>query len=92
MLEQVYKSTGKKPKELEEMGTVPIEISHVLHYFLQISKSRQIGPSGPQPLLYSEIESYIRMFKPVLTQRDIEAIKACDIAFINETNNRKVNN
>lgn len=92
MLEQVYKSTGKKPKELEEMGTVPTQLNHVFYCFLQISKSRQIGPSGPQPLMYSEIESYINLFNPILTQRDIEAIKACDIAFINETNNRKVNN
>jgi hypothetical protein len=72
-LRQVYKTTGKKPKQLEALDNLPPEIAYIWLWFLEIS--------GHCPLTYAELESWNRLTCANLRPWEAEAIKSLDRLF-----------
>ena len=84
-LEQVQRQTGQTPKELE--GTpFPTLVSHIWSAFAALSSARTNGFSGPNPLSYTEIKSWVELTNASVSARDVEAIKSLDIVFIRTHN------
>lgn len=55
-LEQVYKQTGVKPKQLAEQPEKPEELEYLYNWFLELVRFHV-------PLTYAELESWSRLTK-----------------------------
>lgn len=85
-LEQVYKQTGIKPKELENDNDFPSILSHVWSAFVHISNGRSSGFSGPNPIQYSEIKAWCELTGTPLSSWNVEIIKLLDAKYIGALN------
>ena len=85
-LEQVYKQTGVKPKELENEHNFPSILSHVWSAFVHISNGRSAGFSGPNPIQYSEIKAWCELTGTPLSSWHVEIIKLLDSKYIGALN------
>lgn len=81
-LEQVEKQIGRKPKELVNPNEFPLVLAYIWSAFISLSRGRTIGFSGPNPLTYPDIESWMRLTGTPLNSRDIEAVKTLDNEYI----------
>jgi hypothetical protein len=84
-LEQVYKQTGRKPKELEK-PYFPEVLGHVWLAFLELNPSRPMGDGVCRALPYSEIKSYLETTETLLRPREVQLLKALDNAYLEVIN------
>lgn len=80
-LEQVEKQTGRRPKALNG-PEFPSGLEYIWSSFFEASKGRSSGFSGPNPLSYQELESWMRLTQTPLTPRDISVIKRLDQVYM----------
>jgi len=81
-LEQVKKATGYAPEGLENNTEFPNPLSHVWSFFLQLHQSRTMGFSGPNPITYSEIESWVKLTNNQPNPLDVGIIKRLDSLYM----------
>ena len=84
-LEQVWKSTGKKPDKLD-LPYFPSLLKYIWDSFLILSQGRQAGMSGPQPLTYTDIKSWVELTGYEVTPFELEVIKKLDSTYIKVIN------
>jgi hypothetical protein len=78
--EQVEKSTGKRPPELD--GPLMPECTELVwEVFCKLHSTRQAG-MGVSPISYTEIECYCRLTGIKLYQWQLRAIKTIDDAYL----------
>jgi hypothetical protein len=61
---------------------IPDVVSHVWNWFWVVNNRRQYSPNGPQPLTFSEIDSWVRRMDLDARPEEIEMLVAMDDAFI----------
>lgn len=86
-LEQIYKQTGRKPKELEG-PEFPHLMSYVWSAFLQLNDARTMSQHTANPISYVDIKAYIDVTHTVLSSRDIETIKELDKVYLRIMNQK----
>ena len=84
-LEQVERQTGRRPKELDG-PTFPTLMSYVWSAFINLSNTRSIGFSGPNPISYIEIKAWKDLTESPLTSFEVEAIKCLDTMYMRASN------
>jgi hypothetical protein len=80
-LEQVKKATGKTPQGLD-IPKLPVSLIYLWQTFVSISAGRQTGYSGPLPLSYTEIKSWIELTGCELTPFEVNSIKRLDNVYL----------
>lgn len=67
---------------LIEEPDIPEEGEHIWLWFWQLSRRRQQGVDGPQPLTYTEISECSRMTGEILLREEIAVITDMDDAYL----------
>lgn len=81
------KSTGRKPKELENPTEFPKPLSHVWSFFLELHSARTAGFSGPNPITFSEMEAWSKLTHQPINPFDVAVIKQIDNTYLRATSN-----
>lgn len=84
----IHKTTGKKPKELDNLIELPPEFAKVWEDFINLSSSRQSG-FGISPLTYTEIKSYTELMGIELEPWEVNMIKLFDRVTVSEVNKQQ---
>lgn len=91
----MWRQTGKKPKELEELVELPEEMKFVWEYFLRLNRRRGSTGFGVNPLSFCEIESFFKLNQIEYSPDEIFLIELLDnvaldhFAKESEKNNKK---
>ncbi len=80
-MRSVYEQTGIMPEDLEAIELPPILV-YLLGYFQQLSSARQCGMSL-NPLSFSEIDAWSRLYHLSLETWEIDVIKQLDLIYLN---------
>lgn len=82
-LESVWRQTGHKPKELDNLVEMPESLALVWEDFRALNASRNSNGYSANPLSYSEILSYCVLTNTDLKPWEVEVIKYFDNALMN---------
>lgn len=74
-LEQVYKTTGKKPKELAEAKPISIKFQYLYLWYLDIKTSEAIT--------FTELKNWCELTNNKLTNWELDTIRAIDRIYWN---------
>lgn len=74
----VQKTTGRRPKELDELVDFPQGMYFVWKYFIDLSDSRSTGVSSVNPIAYSEMLAYFQLHQIDTLEWEIDVIKRLD--------------
>jgi hypothetical protein len=66
----VWKTTGRKPRELEDIPLLPEEVGYIWDWYLRVR--------GHEPLTYSEIASWAALTGADPSPAEVEAIRRLD--------------
>jgi hypothetical protein len=81
-LEQAYKSTGRKPKQLQEVE-FPDFVGHLWEWFAELHSGRQYTADGSAlPLGFETIKAWSDLMNINTTAHEIRVIKQIDNIFI----------
>ena len=69
-----------------EEPEVPEQVDHVWSWFWQLSEKRQRGFDSPNPISYSDVESWARLTNNYILPEEVEAIMALDSAYLTAIN------
>lgn len=84
-LQEVERQTGQTPLPL--VGPeFPEEMLHVWSAFLSLNGTRSAGFSGPLPISYSEMKSWMELTGNYLSPWEVEAIKKLDAVYMKVVN------
>lgn len=78
----VYRQTGEWPAEFDSV-TLPGSCEFVWMSFLAMNKKRPTNGFGPNPLLFSEIDSWQRMNGVQFSEWELEALDDLDSVALN---------
>ena len=87
-LDQVWKSTGRKPQALES-PEFPEVISHIWIWFSELHNARPASGLGASPITYSEIVAWSTLTCVMPTPWEVSVIKRIDREFLT-VNSKKV--
>lgn len=82
-LELVWRNTGRKPKELDDLIVLPENTKHVWDWFLALHNARSYGMSM-NPISYSDIQAYFDLFDIKPDTWEVNCIKAMDVIAMNQ--------
>lgn len=74
----VWRQTGIKPKELEELVDLPESCKQVWQYFLELHSSRAGNGFGANPISYTDILSYCTLHDLQLEQWELVLLRRLD--------------
>lgn len=77
-LNSVWRQTGIKPKELEELKELPESCNQVWKWFIDLNNSRYSNGFGVNPLSYSDIKAYIDLIGIDIEEWELHLIKRID--------------
>lgn len=77
-LNLVWKNTGRKPKELDDLISLPDSTMHIWGWFIELNNARSSNGFGVNPLSYSEIWSYFNLMQVSPDEWEVKLIKALD--------------
>jgi len=80
-LESVHRQTGVRPKELDDLVSLPECMGYVWKYFLDLNSKRG-GGFGPAPISYQEMLSYFTLHNIEFNSYEISMIDALDREFL----------
>lgn len=63
----------------------PPAVDHVWEWFWDLSSRRMSGESGPQPITYTEIESFKRATGILVTSEEVRMLVQMDAAYRSES-------
>lgn len=85
MLLAVAEKTGEVPEEL--CGPpFPDRYGHIWSAFTEIHAGRSYSANGPNPLSWTDIDAWNRLFSQDLKDWEIRAIKALDLVWLRTMN------
>jgi hypothetical protein len=82
-LNSVWRQTGVKPKELEELKELPESCRQVWKWFIDLNNSRSSNGYGVNPLSYSDIKAYLDMISIDVEEWELNLIKRIDNEALN---------
>jgi hypothetical protein len=74
----VWRQTGVRPKELEDMLEFPQDMAQVWKFFIDLHNARSSNGFGVNPISYSEMYSYFKLIEIQPHDWEIETIKKLD--------------
>jgi hypothetical protein len=74
----VWRQTGVRPKELEDMIEFPQTVAHVWKFFIDLHNTRSSNGFGVNPISYSDIYSYFKLLEIQPYDWEIETITKLD--------------
>lgn len=77
-LEHVWKITGNKPAQLENLVELPRTMFLLWKWFVDLDASRTSSGFGVNPLSYSDILSYSILENVEFTSEEVQIIKKLD--------------
>lgn len=77
-LNSVWKQTGVKPKELEDLIELPESCAQVWKWFIDLNNSRTSNGFGVNPITYSDIKSYLDLINIEIEDWELNLIKKFD--------------
>lgn len=77
-LHNVWKQTGIKPKELEDLLTVPTNYMECWGWFLSLNESRSSNGYGLNPIAYSDISAYFDLHNISPEIWEVDLLKRLD--------------
>lgn len=77
-LENVWRQTGVKPKELEEIVELPESCYQVWRWFIDLHNTRGSNGFGVNPINYTEIKSYFDLLWITPEEWEVNLIKRFD--------------
>ena len=77
-LHNVWRQTGEKPKELEDLLTVPLDCTECWGFFLSLNESRSSNGYGFNPIAYSDILAYFQLKQIIPEDWEVDLIKRLD--------------
>ena len=77
-LESVWRQTGKKPKELEEVVSLPESCYKVWKIFIELNNKRSSNGFGVNPISYQEMHAYCQLHGTELELWEITVINKFD--------------
>lgn len=77
-MESVWRQTGKKPKELEDLVELPVEMQYVWEYFLRLNKRRTSNGFGVNPITFNEIDSFFRVNQIEYNESEVFILELLD--------------
>lgn len=77
-LNSVWRQTGVKPKELEELKELPESCQQVWKWFIDLNNSRSSNGYGVNPISYSDIKAYFDLIAVEAEDWELELIKRID--------------
>ena len=77
-LESVWKQTGIKPKELDDIVELPDCFKYAWEYFLKLNQKRTSNGFGLNPISYSEMKSFFDLNQIIPDSVEIEVISLLD--------------
>jgi len=93
-LESVYRQTGIKPPELEELESIalPDVFSFVYEIYNDLNFSRTGNGFSFNPISYSEIYSYCKLLQLTLSVEEVKVIKLLDCWELSYVNSKVAKN
>lgn len=82
-LESVWRQTGHKPKELDELLEIPESLRFVWEDFRALNSSRTSNGYSAEPLSYTEIANYCLTTQTELQPWEVQIIKYFDATLMN---------
>lgn len=77
-LNSVWRQTGKKPKELDELLELPQSCLSVWKWFIDLHNARGSNGFGINPITYTEIKSYFDLIDLQPEEWEVTLIKLLD--------------
>lgn len=77
-LESVWRQTGRKPKELENLIQLPESCYQVWKWFLELNAARTGSGFGVNPITYTEIHCYMTLMQITPEEWEISLIRRFD--------------
>lgn len=74
----MWRQTGIKPKELEDLKELPESCTQVWRWFIDLNNSRSSNGFGVNPISYSDIKSYIDLIGVNIEDWELQLIKQFD--------------
>lgn len=82
-LESVWRQTGHRPKELDNLVEMPEALQYIWDDFRSLNASRSSNGYSANPLSYSEIMYYCLLTGTKLQPWEVELLKYFDTALMN---------
>lgn len=77
-LESVWRQTGQKPPELENLLELPDEMQYVWRCFIELNNARSGTGYGINPISYMEIYCYFKLQNIEPEEWEVQTIKRLD--------------
>ena len=81
-LNSVWRQTGVKPKQLDELKELPESCAEVWFTFLKLHNARQGSGFGVSPIAYSEIQAYTNLYQIELEEWELDLLRMFDQAVL----------
>lgn len=81
-LESVWRQTGRKPKELQNLVSLPENCYLIWKYFLDLHNARGSNGFGVDPISYTEIKNYFDLMGIDPDPQEIELLKRFDYKYL----------
>lgn len=65
-----------------DTGELPPALEFIWDWFLKLSQTRSYNMGGPNPITYTEIESFKRLFQLNITDWQIDLITDLDMVYL----------
>lgn len=83
-LKSVWRQTGIKPKELDNLVDLPESMVFVWKYFIELSNSRTSSGFGINPISYADMHGYFSLIGYQPEEWEINTIKKLDSIMLDE--------
>lgn len=77
-LNSVWKQTGIKPRELEDLLEIPRSCYECWSWFLELNESRSSNGFGMNPLSYSDTDAFFRLKQVLPEIWEIDLLRRLD--------------
>jgi len=81
-LQQVERSAGYTPKELDNPTQFPRLLMYLWLAFFDLNSARTAGFSGPNPITYTELHHWKELTGTPLSAWDVQALKRLDQVYL----------
>lgn len=78
----MWRQTGRKPKELDNLQELPENCYLVWKYFTDLHHSRTSNGFGHNPISYTEMNAYFSLHSIDVSSEEIDIIKKLDYTYL----------
>jgi len=77
-LNSIWRQTGVKPKELEDIKELPESCNQVWRWFIDLNNARSSNGYGVNPIAYSDLKAYLDLIGIEIEDWELNLIKRID--------------